>query len=716
MGLAFLTPLFLAGLAALAVPVVIHLIRRHRGESLAFPSLMFLRELPVRSVRRRRLRDWPLLLVRLAALALIVLAFARPVLQGAEEQEAGGEGFREVVVVLDRSWTMRLGDRWERALEGVEGVLAGLVTPDRVSLVLYEGSGEVVVEPTLDSSGVRAVLDTLAPGWGPARIGAGLQAAAGVLEASDRERREVFLAGDLNRRSWEASSGDGLPRGARLDLLDLGDDRAGLAAPVDVSFQYQIVDGRQRAHPRARILALGELPGREVEVVLNLDGREVERQRVELAEEGAVPVEFTPFFVPVEGAQGSVSVELPGWSSPLPPWRFVLSPDELRRVVLVDPSTPGDDRGVYLRSALGLTGGVPIRVERRGGTALSVTDLEGVHLVVLNDVPLPGGAPGERLRERIEAGMGLIVIAGPRSDPAAWEAGWSAFLPGQVGAPVETRTERGGRLARIDGDHPVFAAFGGAGRAGLGDPRFFRYRSFEPDTAGAGGAVRIAARFDDGTPALVERRVGEGRVLVWMTSMDAVWSDLPLNPAFVPLVQEMASHAAPPSGLAPAYLVGQPLDPVFLRRRAGILDEAEGAPPALLVPPDGRGVTIPAGAGRLPPDLREPGHYTVRPEAQPGAAGWGFAVNVDMREADPSRMEASELAAGAGAGGAPAMAGAVPVDGVEGSGARLEERERRQSGWLLLLLAAALLLAAEPLVANRFRGLAERFADSDVKV
>ena len=76
--MSFLTPLFLVGLAALAVPVLIHLTQRERKSIVEFPSLMFVRRIPYQSVRRRRIRHWALLAMRAAAIALIVAAFARP--------------------------------------------------------------------------------------------------------------------------------------------------------------------------------------------------------------------------------------------------------------------------------------------------------------------------------------------------------------------------------------------------------------------------------------------------------------------------------------------------------------------------------------------------------------------------------------------------------------------------------------------------------------
>src|SRR5918998_4926544 len=101
--MSFLAPLFFVGLAALAIPVVIHLIQRERKHVVAFPSLMFVRRIPYQSVRRRRIRHWSLLLLRLAALALIVAAFARPFLRRTDAAAASGSGAREVVVLLDQS-------------------------------------------------------------------------------------------------------------------------------------------------------------------------------------------------------------------------------------------------------------------------------------------------------------------------------------------------------------------------------------------------------------------------------------------------------------------------------------------------------------------------------------------------------------------------------------------------------------------------------------
>ena len=124
--MSFLTPFFLLGLAAIAIPVLIHLIQREKKRVIEFPSLMFVRRIPYQSVRRRRIRHWALLLLRAAAIALIVAAFARPFFQQGAVAAAVGGGAREVVILLDQSASMGYGDHWARAQDAARTVVRGL--------------------------------------------------------------------------------------------------------------------------------------------------------------------------------------------------------------------------------------------------------------------------------------------------------------------------------------------------------------------------------------------------------------------------------------------------------------------------------------------------------------------------------------------------------------------------------------------------------------
>ena len=169
--MSFLTPLFLVGLAGLAIPVLLHLIQKERKNVVHFPSLMFLRRIPYQSVQRRRIRHWLLLAMRLAALALIVLAFAPAVLP-ADRVAVGRRRRRaEVVILLDRSYSMGYGGRWQQAIAAarttINGLTAGRPRVDRPLL----SNTEVALRSTADRSRLLAAVAGVQPGAGATRYG-----------------------------------------------------------------------------------------------------------------------------------------------------------------------------------------------------------------------------------------------------------------------------------------------------------------------------------------------------------------------------------------------------------------------------------------------------------------------------------------------------------------------------------------------------------------
>ena len=204
MPISFLAPIFLAGLLALAVPILIHLTDRERRDVVRFPSLMFVRQIPHKTVRRQRIRHWLVFLMRAVAIALLAFAFARPLLEGSTAGAAGGGAARHVVILLDRSLSMGYGDRWGRAVSAARDVIAGLSEDDRGALVAFADEAQLLTAPDADGVALRAALDGLAPSDGATRFGPAVQVAGQILEASGRQRREVVLISDFQRTGWNA--------------------------------------------------------------------------------------------------------------------------------------------------------------------------------------------------------------------------------------------------------------------------------------------------------------------------------------------------------------------------------------------------------------------------------------------------------------------------------------------------------------------------------
>src|SRR4029453_235332 len=157
--MAFLAPLFFAALLTFAIPIVIPLTQRERKQVVEFPSLMFLEKIPYQSVRRRRIRDWPLLAMRLGAILLIVLPFARPFFSRPIAALANTSGPREVVILLDRSYSMAYGDRWTRAQAAARQVVQGMSSGDNVTVILFGTRPQIEVRATADLSRISAAID-----------------------------------------------------------------------------------------------------------------------------------------------------------------------------------------------------------------------------------------------------------------------------------------------------------------------------------------------------------------------------------------------------------------------------------------------------------------------------------------------------------------------------------------------------------------------------
>src|SRR6185436_8240281 len=188
--MSFLAPLFFLALAGLAIPVFLHLTQKEKKEVVYFPSLMFVRKIPYQASRRRRIQHWFLLMLRLAALALIILAFARPLLTRPDAPLAIGQGAREVVVLLD--------------------------TADRASIVAFGSGTDILLRSTAEHSALNSAIASAKPGASATRYAPALKVAGSLLAESQLPRREVVLVSDFQRSGWRGSEGTSLPAGATL--------------------------------------------------------------------------------------------------------------------------------------------------------------------------------------------------------------------------------------------------------------------------------------------------------------------------------------------------------------------------------------------------------------------------------------------------------------------------------------------------------------------
>ena len=680
--MAFLAPLFLIGLGALAVPVIIHMIQRERKEVVEFPSLMFVRKIPFHSFRRQRIRHWFLLLLRCLAFILLIAAFARPFFQ-APSVAAVTSGAREVVILLDRSYSMAYADRWDRARAAAADVVDGLGADDRATLIFFDSGAEVGPRSMTDRGSLRGLVDAAELGAGTTRYGPALKLAEGIFEDSSLPRLEAVLISDFQQSGFESASGIRFPEGTLVTPIAVGDEARANVSVAGVLFQREYFSGRERVAVSARVTNRGGEPVAGLDVTLELEGRELEALVTDLPANGASTVDFAAVTLDDASMTGAVRIE--GDTLPTDDvFHFVITPGQVVHVLLVGHERADAEAGLYLERSLGIGSSPSFDVAATTIGNFDASDLGGRQVVILNDTPPPSGAALAALQGFVEGGGGLLVVSGERS---AWTSD-AGLLPGTIGSPLD-RAGRGGAIGFVDYSHPVFELFGAPRSGDVTTARFFRYRPLDPAESSV-----VLARYDDGNPVLAERRVGSGTVLLWASTLDSFWNDLALKPVYLPFVHRVVQHLAGYVPPTPWYYAGQVLDLAGQPGLAAVTtDEAE----LVGVSPSGQRVPVTEGerAGFLA--LDEQGLYEIHDATAPGDSLLTLAVNVDLQESDLTTVDPEELASAVtGRAGGERETADAPARTFSP-----EDLERRQGIWWYLLVVAFCLLVGETVVSNR---------------
>ena len=563
-GLMFLQPAFLlAGLAA-GVPILIHLINRHRALVHRFPALRFLLMADRRTARKFRLYQLLLLALRVLAILLLALLLSQP-RWGGEASAALSQPPQTTVVLLDNSLSMQFRDgqetRLERAKTLAGQLLEGIAAPDS-AVVLPLVSDDPDAEPPLPGANMAALWDqmrAIAASHEAVDVAAAVQRAVEILQASTAPRRRLVLLTDLTVHGWEefrASDLPRLPEDLTVHVIRLGSperDANTLISDVRVTeppFIEQtpldvIVWVRNRS----------DEPVRSLRVDLLLGGETVGQQLTDLAADEEVAVPFR-IVAPAAGLHwGEVRLQGDAFGEDD---RFYVA---LRTVaparVLVVDGDPGaslfDSETFYLFSALQPRGslGPPLfHPKPLVWEGLEQERLSDYSVIVLCNVEALSPQVRQGLHQFVTEGGGLIFFAGHQVDPARYNTLFygsdTPLLPVALGEPVQHPEDAPVTLRpptswRGNGVHEALAVFSGDAAEMLTRSRFYRYVSVAEDEA---GEADVLLSYDDGQPFLLERALGRGRVLLFTATADRDWTDLPTRIAYVPLLHSVVGYAA----------------------------------------------------------------------------------------------------------------------------------------------------------------------------
>jgi hypothetical protein len=412
-----------------------------------------------------------------------------------------------------------------------------------------------------------------------------------------------------------------------------------------------------------------------VPVSLEIEGRTLETIDASIGANASGSISFAPFTLAEPTVRGTVKAGTDALAADNA-FNFVLSPSKPISVLIID-SPDSADSSFYLSRALAIGKAPAFNVETTTASRVSSGSLETRNVVVVNDAALPVGLPGEVVRRYVENGGGVLVALGAHS--VNTEAN---LLPGKLGPVVERTQGRGATVGWRDHSHQVFEIFRAPRSGDFTAARVYRYRTLEPAPGD-----RVLARYDDGAAAAVERRVGNGRVIAWTTTLDREWSDLPQTPVFLPLIHQFVKYLAQYERTTEWTTVGQVVDlSAMLKSRAD----------RIVMTPSGNRVTVPSSEPGVV-ELNEQGVYEIRAAAA-GATGRAerIAVNLDPAESDLSVVDPQELVAAVTGRASAAAAGQTGPAEISAGDA-----EKQQGLWWYLLLAGMVLLAGETVIANR---------------
>jgi Mg-chelatase subunit ChlD len=697
--MSFLAPIFFVGLAAVAVPILVHLIQRERKEVIQFPSLMFLRRIPYQSVERRRIHNWLLLALRTAAMALLVAAFSRPFLKQDPLQAAvPSAGAREVVILLDQSASMGYGDHWDKAREAARKIVGTLGAEDRGTLVLFGRNTEERVRATSDRSQLEVAINEAKVTSDGTRYGPALRYAQSLLLRSGLPRKEAVLISDFQKTGWEKHEEIHLPEGAILTPVSVASESTSDLSVVSIAFDRRMFSGEDRAVITAGLTNRGTASFDKVSVKLEIDGREIDSKPITLGANSSGSVTFAPFTVSEVSMRGVVRAGTDAMPKDNA-YYFALSPGRPVSVLVITADNADSMVTFFLKAALEVSTAPAFKVDVVPLSRVTPSTLEHRAVVVLNDVTTLPVATNDLLQHFVQQGGGLLAALGEH-DP--WAGGESPLLPGKVGAPIDRSKGTAGTLGVLDYSHKVFELFKDVRNGNFSNVRFYQYRSLT-----VAPTDTVLARFDDGNVAMAERHVGSGRVIAWTSTADKYWNNFPVQPLYVPVVHELMTYLAQYTEPVTSYPVGRQLDisvPVGAIVREGTAGDTQQPvrkASGVVVAPSGQQTTI--GEGGAPSiELSEQGFYSVRLQGMSERRPFAAAVNLDPIESDLAPLEPHQFVATVTGQAATTPTG----QSLEHPNLTSADIEKKQGVWWFLLVGAVLALIAEALLSNR---LSSRF-------
>lgn len=687
--MSFLSPLFLFGLLAAAIPVAIHLIRRENPPKIMFASLRFLKQTTKKLILFQQIQQWLLLLLRTALICLLVFAFARPLFyQGSIAQLLDAEP-QSTVLLIDSSLSMRVGDRFAQARQQALQTLGGMAAGDEVGVISFADGTLATRELTTDLESLRGFINNLPmPGYERVSFFPALRLANDMLLQSRHEQRNVVMISDFQANGMSGADDQGndagwmLAPGVSFAGISVGEERSNNLSLTDVRSPQQLMAGANdeanseaaaadQQQVLARVRSTGSMLLERGEVSLLVNGETRERLPFELGGRSETVLDI-PLMLDGSGRYtGELVVAGDGFDLDNR-WYFTVDVLPTMRILVIngDPAADWyDDEAHWFVLALEGMENSPFAVTQRTLAEFRAADLEQHDAVVLLNTGSLSGTQRQALQGFVTGGGSLLLAPGNRVDAADFNQQLADLSPARLTSPQVMAANDYVLIADVDRRHPALRPLDVDWSA-----RFQGYWRSEPVSDGS-----VLMRYDSGDPLLLERNVGEGRAMLVTSSLDLGWSNFPLQGLYLPFVHETLTYMIQPPLQQRAWQVGDMVDltPAF----------SEGVTDLSMTEPDGSSLTVSAD---------NPFYRAHMPGFLRTQSGVNFAINIEAEAAELARVDVTVLHDRIlNPDTTPAVAAGVRTAQL------IAELEQPQRVWWWILLTVLVLFLLEAWIANR---------------
>ena len=662
----FASPWLLWGLVAATLPVLIHLLHRGKLEKTPWAAMRFLLAASEKTLRRIRLEQLLLLLLRTCIIVLTVLALARPYVANLAGLTPDGVPQHQILVVddsLSMQFTADERSDLQRAQEACRAIVDRSQTGDAFNLVVIRdrSPATVIAQPSFQHQTVLGEIDRLTATQETGDIFAALTAVEQALDKNDdTPNKVVTLLSDFQQTTFAPLLDPQnqslrerfakLADRAYLQLVDVADERRPNAAVIDFSTDSRLALTNHPVRLQATLRNFSDnlLKAQSVELLVN--GKLTKKKSVDLPPRAEVFVEFELEYREAGVHQLQIHLQ-PDYLAVDNDRYLVMSARDELNVLLVNGRVSGKVMGRatdYLQLALDPS--LPtsswrglIRPQVVNDTELPGVDLARFDAVCLCNVSMLTEQEAGLIEQYVRQGGGLVVTLGDQvvaeNYNQVWHRAGQGFLPAALADRVGSadQPDQIYEFAPSDYTHPILRVFAGNPSAGLETTKIHCYfRTVLP----AETTAQVVLRYDTGDPVLLDYGYGQGRVLLLTTSVDRDWGSFPVWPSFPPLMSEMMFYVIENSQPHQRLLVGDAI-------QRGYPGEAFDAK-VTVVKPDGQEQTWSLDQDQQLPRLNfeateQSGVYDVRLGA-PTVRRDLFAVNVDPSESDLQAIAADQLA------------------------------------------------------------------------